>query len=66
MSETGGTFQVPALHGLGLRAPYMHDGCAVRLKDRFSNACGGGDKHGKTSRLTVNQVDDLTRYLETL
>jgi len=63
---TGGTFQVPALHGLGLRAPYMHTGCAATLKQRFDPACGGGDKHGKTSQLSEKQIDDLTAYLEGL
>ena len=36
----------------------MHDGCAPTLKDRFG-PCGGGDKHGVTSKLTSGQVDDL-------
>jgi hypothetical protein len=62
---TRGTFQVPSLLGLRWRAPYMHDGCAPTLRDRFG-ACGGGDRHGRTSMLTRDQLDDLTAYLETL
>lgn len=62
---TGYAFQVPSLRGIGARAPYMHDGCAPTLKDRFG-ACGGGDKHGVTSGLSPSQVDDLVAYLETL
>jgi mono/diheme cytochrome c family protein len=62
---TGRAFQVPPLMGLAARAPYMHDGCAKTLHDRFS-ACGGGDKHGKTSHLSPAQIDDLVTYLETL
>lgn len=62
---TLGSFVVPSLVGIGSRAPYMHDGCAPTLKDRFG-PCGGGDMHGKTSQLTVAQVDDLVAYLETL
>lgn len=63
---TGGAFQVPALHGLALRGPFMHDGCAATLADRFDPACGGGDLHGKTSQLTPEEVADLVAYLETL
>ena len=62
---TGGKFQVPSLVGIGTRGPYMHDGCAPTLKDRFG-PCGGGDKHGVTSKLSPGQVDDLVAYLNTL
>ncbi|WP_438036339.1 cytochrome-c peroxidase [Sorangium sp. So ce204] len=62
---TGQPFQVPSLHGLAARAPYMHDGCAATLHDRFG-PCGGGDRHGVTSALTPAQIDDLVAYLETL
>jgi hypothetical protein len=63
---TGGPFQVPSLRGIGWRAPYMHDGCATTLKARFTGPCGGGDKHGVTSKLTPAQIDDLVAFLETL
>jgi mono/diheme cytochrome c family protein len=62
---TRGTFQVPSLLGLRWRAPYLHDGCAPTLRDRFGQ-CGGGDRHGRTSMLTPDQLDDLTAYLQTL
>src|SRR5690606_10381345 len=62
---TGGDFVVPTLVGIARRAPFIHDGCAETLKDRFS-PCGGGDAHGKTSHLTGEQLDDLVAYLETL
>ncbi|WP_437281961.1 c-type cytochrome [Sorangium sp. So ce375] len=62
---TGRPFQVPSLRGLAARAPYMHDGCAATLHDRFG-PCGGGDQHGVTSGLTPAQIDDLVAYLETL
>ncbi|WP_437335662.1 c-type cytochrome [Sorangium sp. So ce394] len=62
---TGKAFQVPSLRGLAARAPYMHDGCAATLRDRFG-PCGGGDKHGVTSTLAPAQIDDLVAYLETL
>jgi DNA-binding beta-propeller fold protein YncE/mono/diheme cytochrome c family protein len=63
---TGGAFQVPSLLGLGLRAPYMHDGCAKDLVARFDPACGGGDRHGTTSQLSPTQIADLATYLSTL
>ena len=62
---TGLSLQVPRLVGLGLRAPFMHDGCASTLRDRFG-ACGGGDAHGHTSQLSSTQIDDLVAYLSTL
>jgi cytochrome c553 len=62
---TGGVFQVPSLVGVGFRAPYLHDGCASTLFDRFS-LCGGGDLHGRTSTLTTAQVDDVVTFLQTL
>jgi mono/diheme cytochrome c family protein len=38
---TGAPFQVPSLLGIGSRGPFMHDGCAGTLRDRFSPTCGG-------------------------
>jgi mono/diheme cytochrome c family protein len=63
---TGGSFQVPSLIGVAMRAPYMHTGCANTLADRFNPACGGGDSHGKTSQLSDAQRGDLISYLQTL
>ncbi|HVY40982.1 MAG TPA: c-type cytochrome [Polyangia bacterium] len=62
---TGGRFQVPSLIGVGSRAPYMHNGCAPTLADRFGS-CGGGDQHGVTSTLSPADVSDLVAYLKTL
>lgn len=62
-----GVLQVPSLIGLAARAPYMHDGCAKTLEERFTNtACGGGDQHGRTSHLSTEQIADLVTYLQTL
>lgn len=65
---TNGLFKVPSLRGIGARAPFMHDGCAATLADRFSptSGCGGGDFHGKTAQLDAAQLADLVVYLETL
>ncbi len=64
---TGGKFQVPSLIGIGTRGPFMHNGCAKTLGDRFDvAACGGGDNHGVTSNLTRGQVGDLVTFLKSL
>jgi hypothetical protein len=62
---TGAPFKVPSLLGVAFRAPYLHNGCASTLADRFG-ACGGGDKHGQVSALTDSQRADLVAYLGTL
>ncbi len=61
---TGGEFVTPSLVGVASRAPFMHDGCAPTLRDRFG-VCGGTD-HGLTDELTDAQIDDLVAYLESL
>ncbi|MGH7439036.1 MAG: hypothetical protein ACRENE_25385 [Polyangiaceae bacterium] len=61
---TGGTFQVPPLVGLGWRAPFLHDGCATTLADRFGSCATPG--HGNTSTLSAGDLSDLEAYLETL
>ena len=64
---TGRAFQVSSLRGLSWRDPFMHDGCATTLSERFGAvSCSGGDKHGFTSGLGTSQVDDLVSYLESL
>jgi cytochrome c peroxidase len=63
---TGASFKVPSLIAVGYRAPYLHNGCAPTLLDRFGPACGGGDQHGHTSQLSSGQLSDLVAYLESL
>jgi mono/diheme cytochrome c family protein len=58
--------QTPSLTRVALHPPFMHDGCAKTLRQRFEPACGGGDAHGKTSHLTETQIDDLVAYMNTL
>jgi hypothetical protein len=57
--------QVPSLIAVSARAPYMHDGCAKSLLDRFDPVCGGS-RHGQLEGLEANDLDDLVAYLETL
>jgi hypothetical protein len=64
---TGRPFQVSSLVGVSWRAPFMHDGCAKTLHERFgASSCGGGERHGSTSSLTASELDDLVAYLESL
>jgi cytochrome c553 len=60
---TGQPLQVPRLVELSYRAPFLHDGRAPSLEDRFG-PIGGGDTHGITSQLTAAQVSDLITYLK--
>jgi len=56
---------VPSLVGVGWRAPYIHDGCAKTLFERFIPDCGGA-AHGDTHDLRQDQIADLVTFLETL
>ncbi len=57
--------QVPSLIDVIDRAPYMHDGCAATLMDRFDTGCGGSN-HGNVSSLSPTDLDNLSTYLESL
>ncbi len=63
---TGGLFKVPSLLGVGARAPFLHDGCAATLMDRFATCAGAPGVHGDTSKLTTAQLNDLVQYLDSL
>lgn len=58
--------QVPSLLDVIDRAPYMHDGCATTLMDRFTNPSCGGTNHGNASSLSSGDLDNLSTYLESL
>lgn len=61
---TGGIFQVPSLLGVAYRAPYLHDGCARTLEERFGRC--GGDNHGDLTDITESEISDLIQFLESL
>jgi hypothetical protein len=61
---TGQPFQVPPLVGVGWRGPFMHDGCAQTLTDRFTKCATAG--HGNTQSLSTSQISDIVAYLESL
>lgn len=56
--------QVPSLIGVWARAPYMHDGCATTLLDRFTR-CDSGE-HGNLKGLGGDDLNAIVAYLETL
>lgn len=58
----GEAWQVPMLRGVGLRAPYFHDGCAATLRDAV-DGCEGHAPHPGTEALSPEQRDDLAAYL---
>jgi cytochrome c peroxidase len=58
----GEAWQVPMLRGVGLRAPYFHDGCAATLRDAL-DGCEGHAPHPGTEALSPEQRDDLAAYL---
>jgi hypothetical protein len=62
---TGAALQVPSLRGVGSHGPWLHDGRAATLRDRFLPS-GGGDLHGSTTWMDDEQLDALVAYLETL
>jgi DNA-binding beta-propeller fold protein YncE len=63
---TGEALQVPSLLGLTRRAPYMHNGCALTIADRFTSCGGGDDQHGVISHLSSSELTDLVAYLNSL
>jgi mono/diheme cytochrome c family protein len=65
-TDRGHKLQVPSLVGIAYRAPFLHDGRAKTLRERFDPSKGGGDKHGRTSHLTAPQIDDLIAYLSSI
>jgi cytochrome c peroxidase len=61
-TDAGELLQVPSLRGVGYRAPFLHDGCAETLRDRFDPSCGGA-RHGKVADMSDKQTDDLVAHL---
>ena len=58
-------YDTPTLLGVYRSAPYLHDGSAKTLRDVLTTS-NAGDKHGKTSQLSANQIDDLIEFLKAL
>ncbi len=54
-----------ALVELWRTAPYLHDGSAVSLRDILTT-CNPNDRHGHTSGLAPQEIDDLVESLLSL
>jgi cytochrome c peroxidase len=54
----------PSLRGVAVRAPFLHDGCAATLLDRFG-PCGGSG-HGDVSGLDPAATNDLVAFMQSL
>jgi DNA-binding beta-propeller fold protein YncE len=61
LEADSGEFYTYTLADLWRSAPYLHDGSAATLKDVLTTK-NAGDKHGKTSNLTAQEIDDLVQY----
>ncbi len=61
---TGMPLQVPPLVGVGSHPPFLHDGCAKTLADRFAQCATGA--HGQTANLTPSEVSDLVTFMQAL
>ncbi len=58
-------FDTPTLVETWRTAPYLHDGSAATMLEVFT-AKNPKDRHGKTSHLTKEQLDDLVAYVLSL
>jgi DNA-binding beta-propeller fold protein YncE/mono/diheme cytochrome c family protein len=58
-------FDTPSLVEVWRTAPYLHDGSAPTLRDVLT-ARNPGDRHGRTSRLSEEELNDLAEYLLSL
>ncbi len=57
-AQTGGSFQVPSLVGVGWRAPYLHDGSAPSIEALLGRVHGG-------ITLESQQILDVQSYVKT-
>ena len=58
-------FDTPTLVELWRTAPYLHSGHAATLR-QILTTMNPDDKHGRTSRLSPDEIDALIEYLQTL
>ena len=63
--KIGPKYDTPALLGIYRTAPYLHHGKAKTLRDVLTT-CNKEDKHGKTSHLKSEEIDDLVAFLKSL
>ena len=64
-TDRTGTFDTPTLVEQWRSAPYLHHGRAADLRDVLTKF-NSGDKHGRTSHLSPEEIDALLEYLKSL
>jgi YVTN family beta-propeller protein len=63
--EEGRAFDTPALVECWRTAPYLYDGRAADMKELLT-IFNGGDRHGVTSGLSQDEIDDLIEFILSL
>ena len=63
--DTSGMFDVPQLDRIYEKPPYLHNGEALTLEEIWT-VFNNEDKHGVTSDMTKEQLNDLIEFLKTL
>ncbi|HWY88062.1 MAG TPA: beta-propeller fold lactonase family protein [Gemmataceae bacterium] len=63
--KMGPFYDTPTLLGIYRTAPYLHHGKAKTLHEVLTTY-NKGDKHGKTSHLKKDEIDDLVSFLQAL
>ena len=58
-------FDTPTLIEAWRSAPYLHDGSAATVRDVITT-CNPNDRHGTTSHLTPEQLNELAAYVLSL
>lgn len=58
-------FDTPHLNNIYASPPYLHDGRAKTLEEIWT-LYGRNDRHGLTSDMTKNELNDLVEYLKSL
>ena len=64
-TDRTGTFDTPTLVELWQGAPYLHHGRAATLREVLTKF-NPGDRHGRTSHLSTDDIDALIEYLKSL
>jgi len=63
--DTSGMFDVPQLDRIYEKPPYLHNGEALTLEEIWT-VFNPEDKHGVTSNMTKEQLNDLIEFLKSL
>jgi YVTN family beta-propeller protein len=63
--KIGPKYDTPTLLGVYRSAPYLHHGKAKTLHEVLTTY-NKGDRHGKTSHLKKDEIDDLVEFLKSL